>query len=1271
MCIQATKKSHEHVFRYVKDIINYSLLIISGILLLFVLVIANVEASQGDIRNQLEQKERELAAASAEADKFRNSQGEKESLKSIRNIIKKLQSDLSTAKEANRKLIDVQAFIKDKSQSEIEQAEKEINQRLQPYFHLRNSNLSPLTLNLIRLIMLHIEEKLRADISKAPTFENYSKALKDVQKNIQKRLNRRQKQLEVLQNEQDLRSEVASLEKRLSIKSIDRETERSIKWLFDEEKKASNKGKDQRAIEILQDIISLAKKVTDNKAIKRAEVRIKQLSQQIKRRSLKRDIKSLLWGMESLVQKIIHRKYNLHVLLHFGPNIREVVNTAQSALDAALKSAQKANQHTVKYGDKPDTRKSYNKLAQAAKTEIPWARKKATAARKKACDANSLTDARQGVKEALEVQKRLAGLVKKLSDWLDVAEKQRIEQQIKEADSKIQEAKRWIKTFGLDSASQVRNAVAHAKQKREEVRKKKEELTKVLKQYRTSGGDTASYMKKVTKLSTQADKKMQQLTALQSGTEDWVDNKYEEKIKKAEHAVTLAKTTIATQKQGQDFDKMVAEIRGWFSVAEIELGRVNIEAGQAGACLNKMLQQFGGFFIRGKAVLLLGERHFYKVVDRAGKPYGGVQWISSDESILKIDRDTGEAITLNPGKSVFIARKGGEKAFLDVTVKKQQFTGKPPKPPPPLTPSQVTVPRVIGLELATAEYDIKEAGLQVGNVRAQEDTQRAGVVIAQYPAGGATIPNVPGTDLMVDLTVSLGIAAKAHTLYVDPKTKTIEMDETLPLRALLWYADGKEEDVTHSPRTTWTGAPRGIFTPTKPGTFYVTATFGNFSGSATIYVRNPKPRSWTPPISHYDDDWSKPLPKPPPDAYKWYVFCDPQKGEVTYGEHPQPGLIVMAERLPGPRTAYSWIEQNCPSWRCTSKGQCAKKPAKGGDWRVLCNKRTGGITLSRHAPSSFDIKVMASWFLGEPDARLWVKKNCPSWRCTNSGQCARAPARGGKWYVACDKAGEVVLGKKPIPFGYHVLAKGFLGEPDARRWTDANCPSWRCDSRGRCAPGKPYRDTTTGMKSPFDSSFQNFMGTLGEREERRNQGIQESEAFDQTLLAGRDSTTNISERVEDLFEKVTEHTDQESKPDKKSTTESDKSTTKPDKPIAKPEKSTTKPDKPATKPEEPTIKYLIWINTPGEGGRIHAGTEKQFKTPKKYKSEWLFGMSDEYLKKKRLPYGPFSTLKEAKTKACGIISNLRYVRTSFGSVPAGDYEGKRHWIDGLGCEIKK
>ena len=746
---------------HIKGIINSGLFAVSQVLLLLLLVITNVDASQANIRTQLEQKKQELAAASAEADKFRNARGEKESLASIQTITKKLQSGLSKAEESNRKLIEVQVYIKGKSQTEIGQSEKEINKRLQPFFYMSNGRLSPY-LDITWLIMGNTDKKLRSDVFKASGFDNYNIALQKVQKTIQNKIQHRQEQLRILQNEQRLRNEVASLENRLGIKSIDRETESRIKWLFGQERKASKKGEYQQAIQILESIINLAQKVKDRDTIKRARVRIKQLRQQIERRSLERNIKNLLCDMESLVGEIIHRKYNLHVLLHSAPHIRQSAAAVKSAVDDALKLAQNANQSVVNYGDRPDTRKSYDKLVRAAKTEIPRAHENATAARKKACDANNLTDARQGAKEALEIQKKLTSLVKKLTDWLNVAEKQRIEKQIDKADSKIQEAKGWIKKFGLDSAGQLKDAVAHARQKIKEVRKKKEQLSKVLELYRKSEGDPASYMKNVNKLSTQADKNMQQLSALQSGTKDWVDNKYEEKIKQAEHAVTLAKTTIATQKQGIDFDKIVDEIRGWFSNAETELGWVNIEAGQAGVCLNKMLQQFGGFFIRGKAVLLLGEQHVYQVVDSRGKPISGVKWASSNESILKIDRDTGEAITCNPGKLVVIARKNGEKAFLDVTVTNQQFTGKPPTPPPPVTPSQFTVPKVIGLELGTAEYDIKEAGLQVGNVREQEDTQRAGVVIAQDPSGGTEIPNVPGADLTMDLTISLGPEKKVE-----------------------------------------------------------------------------------------------------------------------------------------------------------------------------------------------------------------------------------------------------------------------------------------------------------------------------------------------------------------------------------------------------------------------------------------------------------------------------------------------------------------------------
>ena len=73
---------------HIKAIINSVLFSAIQVILLFFLIITNVDVSQANIRTQLEQKKRELATASAQADKYRNARGEKASLASIQNIIK-------------------------------------------------------------------------------------------------------------------------------------------------------------------------------------------------------------------------------------------------------------------------------------------------------------------------------------------------------------------------------------------------------------------------------------------------------------------------------------------------------------------------------------------------------------------------------------------------------------------------------------------------------------------------------------------------------------------------------------------------------------------------------------------------------------------------------------------------------------------------------------------------------------------------------------------------------------------------------------------------------------------------------------------------------------------------------------------------------------------------------------------------------------------------------------------------------------------------------
>ncbi|MBW1881468.1 MAG: hypothetical protein JRJ84_24185, partial [Deltaproteobacteria bacterium] len=143
---------------------------------------------------------------------------------------------------------------------------------------------------------------------------------------------------------------------------------------------------------------------------------------------------------------------------------------------------------------------------------------------------------------------------------------------------------------------------------------------------------------------------------------------------------------------------------------------------------------------------------------------------------------------------------------------------------------------------------------------------------------------------------------------------------------------------------------------------------------------------WSPPISSADDV-SANVPLPSLTEYTWFAFGETDSGTVYYGEHPEPFRhIVMAPPFPGQRTAEAWIDRNCPRWRCTTDGKCATGPARGGSWRVLCDTETGEVTLSEHSPVSMRFLVWADGLLGEPEARLWVELNAPSWRCDASGR---------------------------------------------------------------------------------------------------------------------------------------------------------------------------------------------------------------------------------------------------------------------------------------------
>lgn len=295
-------------------------------------------------------------------------------------------------------------------------------------------------------------------------------------------------------------------------------------------------------------------------------------------------------------------------------------------------------------------------------------------------------------------------------------------------------------------------------------------------------------------------------------------------------------------------------------------------------------------------------------------------------------------------------------------------------------------------------------------------------------------------------------------LFVEPTMKITAIGESVPCRAILWFKNGEEVDITK--QAAWTGAPGGLFTPAARGTFTVKATYNDFSGSETIKVEG---KAWAvyegqKPISNAGDVNAN-VPRAGPSDYQWYVLCNKMSGDVVYSKYTDPTQhIIMAGPFPGPRTAEAWIMNYCPRGRCTTNGRCANEPVKGGTWNVICNKKTGDVTFANHSPRSLDYSIMAGNFRGEPEARLWQQQNCPLARCDYNGQCVRSPdsvkTGQGNWYIACNlSSGNIEICKNPFNFSsYKVMAGPFLGEPDARFQIGQKYPSLRCDLQGRYLP---------------------------------------------------------------------------------------------------------------------------------------------------------------------------------------------------------------------------
>ncbi|MBU1699370.1 MAG: PASTA domain-containing protein, partial [Candidatus Eisenbacteria bacterium] len=258
----------------------------------------------------------------------------------------------------------------------------------------------------------------------------------------------------------------------------------------------------------------------------------------------------------------------------------------------------------------------------------------------------------------------------------------------------------------------------------------------------------------------------------------------------------------------------------------------------------------------------------------------------------------------------------------------------------------VTVPDLYDLLEATAEYDIREAGLTVGTVQNESsDVVSPGRVTRQTPAAGTKVPAKTAVSFWVS-------KSDPKFIYLDPPRSTITVDSTVAFTATLIYEDGAEE-VLNPAQVQWTPGPGNSFRGTTIGTFIITAVYRDAQGAATVAVVADDDDSdlwgWGDPISHADDTLAVGL-QPTPDMYEWYALCKKGVGEVYYGKDRDPTrFFVMAGPFPGPRSVKKWIDDNCPRWRCTLEGACADDPAHGGPWKVLCNKTDGSVVLGKES----------------------------------------------------------------------------------------------------------------------------------------------------------------------------------------------------------------------------------------------------------------------------------------------------------------------------------
>lgn len=347
---------------------------------------------------------------------------------------------------------------------------------------------------------------------------------------------------------------------------------------------------------------------------------------------------------------------------------------------------------------------------------------------------------------------------------------------------------------------------------------------------------------------------------------------------------------------------------------------------------------------------------------------------------------------------------------------------------------------------------------------------------------------------------------------ISPQGIEVTAGDAVTFSATAWFADGSRRDVTAEAQ--WQPGPGGRYTAPADLRFSqrvrISATYGSCVGSIEITALPP---SWTPPLSHADQIGARAEPAQPGD-YTWFVLCPKEAldGTMVYGQQPSLARYhLVAGPFEGPRTADQWIKTNCPRARCTADGACAQDPAYSPmpAWSVVCDKgdrrlyKTQSVNLARHW-------VLRERLLGEPDAELWIQRNCPSRLCADGGACAAADQyrTGGKWAVVCDRShGGVALTEYPNRGTQHVWIENLYAEVDARQWADRRCPSWRCDRDGRCLPGdRPLENTSAGR--PVEVPLDTVLGLFGQREASRSSASQSAGSSTGGAALGSTGTTS-------------------------------------------------------------------------------------------------------------------------------------------------------------------